>query len=366
MISILQENAVKALTELSRIVENKPVIPVMAYVAITSEDSRLAMTTSNPDMWLTWWIGAKIDTPMNALLPAKFLLKVLKAVSPEIARLRVGENHDVVLNCGNSTATIKGLDPESYIAIPEMLGKTCEIDGAEFRTMINEVAYMASHEDTRPILRGVYLRLENDTITLAASDQYRLAERTAHLDMSVATPVETVLPAESLQTIVKMLEKDAGNIDLAITDETTQFHTRWFDATVKAIPGRFPDYRAAIPRSSNREITVCREDLLTACKRVEVFTKDNGGSALFVGVSNTLAVSANNKECGTFESKIDGMITGDAIHCRLNLSHILDSLKAVKDERITLSTNGSSNAVIMRSEGREDLINVHMPMYSTT
>jgi DNA polymerase-3 subunit beta len=365
-VTFLQENAARAFKRLAQVVDNKPSMAVLGNVLMESQDERLRLTAVSGDFnfWLTYTIGAKVDAPLRATVPVKFTKQVIENLSRE----RVELCHDIntvtaALTCGNSSAEIKGIDPEEFPPVPAMRPPQFVMDATTFKRMVLEVAHAFAKEDNRPFLTGINMHLEGQKMTLATADGYRLAMQEAEFGCTFAEPVDVTITGSALVKMVKMLDKDEHDISISATGENVQFQTRNFDATIACVPGRYPDFKAIIPRTYASVAALYRDELVTACKRVAVFAKDNAYSVSLKAKDNRLVLRARSAERGHFESALDCALEGPPVEFSCNVTYLLEAAKTWKEERAILKFNGPANPVVIRPQGHaQNALEVLMPM----
>jgi DNA polymerase-3 subunit beta len=374
-ISVLQENLQKALSAATRAVDNRPTLPVLANVLLATEDSRLRVSATNLEMSITTWIGAKIHDPGSITLPAKTLNELVSNLSPE----RVDMNLDPVsmtvnVRCGATNSNIKGIDADEFPMVPESQDPDLMMPARVLREMIKHTEFAAAKDESRPILTGIYTRLEENTITMAAADGYRLAVRTAEIDTRFPNPVEMVIPARTLSEVARIIGDDDESVAINLPGERdlVMFQTQYTEVSSQLLEGRFPDFSAIIPRSYSTFTTIETSDLLRAAKRAEIFARDNANSAKIAitppsspGDAGEMLVIGKSQERGDNEGMLQASIEGEELEIAFNIKYLIDVLNVIQEDRVVIESNGSANPGVVRPEGREDFIHVIMPMSTT-
>ncbi len=168
-VSVLQENLYKGLATVSRAIQSRPTLPILANVLLSTDDARLQLSATNLELGITAWIGAKVEQDGSITVPAKTLQELVATLPPE----RVDIDLDVRtltmhLRCGAKSANIKGMDATEFPRVPEFDAEhAIAVKGDVFKEMIDQVVFAAAKEDNRPILTGILMRFEGDVLTLA-------------------------------------------------------------------------------------------------------------------------------------------------------------------------------------------------------
>lgn len=374
--SVLQENLARGLSIVSRAVDSRPTLPVLANVLLATEESRLKLAATNLEMSITTYIGAKVEKGGSITLPAKMFSELVNNLSPERVDLTLdAATQTVNVRCGATNSNVKGIAATEFPMIPQGGENALMIPGRVLKDMILQTVFAAAKEDNRPILTGIYTQIDGDVLTMAAADGYRLAVRTTRLEgVNFDKPLEMVIPARSLSEVARIISEEDEEVGITLPGErdVVMFHMHSTDITSQLLEGRFPDFGAIIPKNYSTATTVYTTDLLRACKRAEIFARDSANSArLFVkppsgpGEPGEIMVVGKSAERGDNEGMIDASVEGEALEASFNIRYLIDVLTVVPDERVVLESNGPAHPGVIRPDGRDDFITVIMPMSVT-
>jgi DNA polymerase III subunit beta len=376
-LSVLQENLARGLGIVNRAIESRPTMPVLGNVLLETEDARLKLAAVNMSlgMGITCWIGAKVETSGTITLPSRTFTDLVNNLSPERVDLALDSATQTVnLRCGGTKANIKGIDADEFPPLPRGGSDDIVIEGKILKEMISQTVFAAAADDNRPILTGIHTRLEGNTLTMTASDGYRLAVRTAKLEHTFDTPVEMVIPGRSLGEVGRIISDDDHDVRISLPGEREiiMFHMNNVEVSSQLLEGKFPDVRSIIPRSYSTATVVYTSDLLRACQRAEIFARDNAYSGrLYVkppkgpGEPGEVLVASKSAERGDNEGMIDASVEGEPLDISFNIKYLIDVLRVITDERVVLESNGAANPGVIRPENRDDFIHVIMPMSVT-
>lgn len=375
-LSVLQENLARGLSIVSRAVETRPTMPVLANVLLKTEDARLKLVGVNMSLGLgiTCWIGAKVDVEGSITLPAKTLADLVNNLSPERVDLLLDvPTQTVSLRCGATKANIRGIDADEFPPVPEGSGGDFTVQGKALKEMINQTAFAAASDDSRPILTGLYTQLKDNTLTMAAADGYRLAVRTTEIEQNFPQLLDMVIPAKSLIEVARVVGDDE-EVVVTLPDKRNivMFQTQSVEISSQLLEGKFPDFKAIIPRGYSTSTVMYTSDLLRACQRAEIFARDSAYSGrLYVqpprapGEPGEVLIVGKSAERGDNEGMLDAAVEGEPLDISFNIKYLIDVLRVIQDERVILESNGAANPGVLRPENRNDFIHVIMPMSVT-
>src|SRR5690349_17410278 len=207
-LSCLQENLKRGLAVVSHAVAGKSTLPVLSNILLATDDGRLKLAATNLELGITCWIGAKVDEEGAVTVPAKLLSDVVGGLPNDKVTLALDARSVTVnLTCARFANNIKGIEAEEFPVIPSITDRepTVTLPPDILRETIDQVAFAAASDDSRPVLAGVLVRLRGSEAIFAATDGYRLAKRTVALPEPVATPQEFIVPARALVELARIL-----------------------------------------------------------------------------------------------------------------------------------------------------------------
>ena len=371
IVSVLQENLANSLNIVTKAVDSNPPLPVLANVLLETEDSRLKISATNLDMSISVWIGAKVEQSGSITLPARTLSEYVNMLSRERVDMRLDTaTHTMQMRCGIQTSSIRGIDADEFPPINHNETPDLQLEGETLREMILQTAFAAAREQNRPILTGVFLQLEGNTMTMAAADGYRLAVRTAEISESFDERRDMVVPARTMSEIARIVEDD-HEVGLALPNQrnSVTFFAPNVLVSAQILDGRFPDFASIIPRSFVTSTVMYTNDLLVVCQRAEIFARDNANSAslsvkpaLNPGEPAEVLIVGKSAERGDSEGMLDATAEGEALDISFNIKYLIDVLRVIKEERVIFQSNGPENPGVLKPENREDFVHVVMPM----
>ncbi|HYY54810.1 MAG TPA: DNA polymerase III subunit beta [Candidatus Dormibacteraeota bacterium] len=369
-VSVLQENLARGLQTVARAVATRSTLPILANVLLRTDDGRLKLTTTNLEIGVNAWIGAKIEDQGGVTVPAKLFADFVNSLPPGQVDLALNVRTKTLhVQSASYEANIKGIDAEEFPPIPTIPDRpTTRVAQRVLRQMINEVAFVAATDDSRPVLTGVLTRLEGDEVTLVAADPYRLGIRRGSLLSKVDPPIEVIIPARSLFELARVIADDDAPLEVAVTQNKSQviFHTADVDLVTRLIEGQFPNYRQVIPASFTTRVVVERDELLKATKLASYFARDAANIVrLAVNPQNgspPLVVSANAAEVGDNVSRVEASVEGNGVQIAFNARFLSEALASLTAPEVALELGGALAPGVLKVVGEQSYLHVVMPL----
>jgi DNA polymerase-3 subunit beta len=372
-ISCLQENLKKGLATVSHAVAGKSTLPVLSNVLLATDRGRLKLAATNLEVGITCWIGAKVEEEGAVTVPAKLLSDVIGGLPNDRVTLTLDPRTvSTEVTCARYKSNIKGIEAEEFPVIPTIADRnpTVTLPPDLLRETIDQIAFAAASDDSRPVLAGVLIRLKGQEAVFAATDGFRLAKRTIELPEPIAEPAEFIVPARALSELSRILGDTEGDVEITVTPSGGQvlFHTETTDLVSRLIDGKFPDFERIIPTSYATRSVFDTQEMLKAVKLASFFanasqsivkcTLESGGE---IGPGK-LIISANAAEVGDNTGELDGMVHGEGGPIALNVKYLADALAAMKTPQVAMETQTPRSPGVFKPVGQEGYVHLVMPM----
>ena len=364
-IKIIQEKLAKALNHVSKVVAGgRATLPILNNVLIRVDDKKVSLTTTNLDMAVVDYLSV-IDSKNGVVtVPARLIAEFVANLPKGETVTLTAENETVTVKTDRYNSVLNGTLADDFPELPGMdEGKTVKftLSVEDFKTGLSQVMVAASNDMARPALTGVYFNTTDDTLYVAATDGYRLAER--KLVEKVGVEVAAVVPAASLRAVLSLLDDNVEEVEILFDEAQVKFRLNEVEVTSKLVDGSFPDYRQLIPKDSEIKVDLKRDELVRVTKLAALFAREVGGSVVcstkaedgtFAIASVANELGENNSEIKT-EVEVDGKVT-------LNSRFLLDALNVLEGKTVKVGFSNKLDPIVLKSEQDAGYIHIIMPL----
>ena len=217
-VSVLQENLARGLNIVSRAVSTRSTLPVLSNVLVATDEGRMRLSATNLEMGITCWIGAKIEEEGSTTVPARTFTELVSTLTGQNVEMSLTVRIQTLnVRSGSSNTDLKCIDSQEFPPLPATdLADGIELNVADFKGMIQQVVFAASTDEARPILTGVLVTVQDNHLTLAAADGFRLSVRTAELSNPITKPISAVIPGRALSELARIAEDGEENVTMAL------------------------------------------------------------------------------------------------------------------------------------------------------
>ncbi|MBM2832634.1 MAG: polymerase beta subunit [Dehalococcoidia bacterium] len=371
-LTCLQENLSKGLSIVGRAIGTRTTLPITNNVLLTAEESRFRLCATNLEMAITCWIGSKVDRAGSITVPARLLSEFIASLPNDKVDIELPpKGRTLQLHCARFEARISGIEAEDFPPIPQVEGLTATIEASALRQGIAQVAFAAAADESRPVLTGIHCDFEEDRLTLASADGFRLAVHKTTLASPVSGKAAVIIPARSMAELSHLLSDEDEKVEIRINVQKSQalFKFKNLEMVSQLIQGNFPNYNQLIPKNYATRAEVGVADFLRATKAASTFARDGSG-ILRVQVTpgaeltpGKVAVSARAEEIGDNMGEIDATVKGETAKIAFNSKYLLDVLNAIGQGQVALETTTPSSPGVIRPIGQDNYVHVIMPMF---
>ena len=374
-ISCLQENLAKGLNIVGRAVASRSTLPVLSNVMLATDNGQLKLSATNLEIGVNCWVGAKVEEEGAITVPARLLGEFVSSLPPERIDMQLDETTQTLnLKCARFESNMRGIDAQEFPLVPSATDGEAAInlEPESLRTMIDQVVFAAATDESRPILTGVLVQFDEDNLTMAAADGFRLSVKATKLNQPFGDVTDVIIPARALVELARISGDQEQPVEVIITQARKQilFHLQNIDLVSQLIEGKFPDYNQIIPKGYATRSVMETSGFLKAARVSHLFARDSAniiklevipaGDELMNGRITLVATSA---ELGDNVAEIDASIEGDPLEIAFNAKYLIDVLSIIDSPQVVLETSAASSPGVLRPVGDDQFTHVIMPMH---
>ncbi|MEY8462835.1 DNA polymerase III subunit beta [Streptococcus merionis] len=371
--SINKTYFLQALNTTKRAISHKNAIPILSTVKIDVTQEGITLTGSNGQISIENFIASKeenagllITDTGSILLEATFFINVVSSLPDVILDFKEIEKNQIVLTSGKSEITLKGKDAEQYPRLQDMQTENPLIlETKVLKDVINETAFAASLQESRPILTGVHLVLsDNQFLKTVATDSHRLSQRKLSLEKK-SDNFDVVIPSRSLREFSAVFTDDIETIEIFFSNNQILFRSENISFYTRLLEGNYPDTDRLIPIDFNTVIIFDRDRLRSAMERARILSNatQNGTVKLEVA-SGLVSAHVNSPEVGQVHEELEVVnLSGEDLTISFNPTYLIDALKAMDSEQVTVSFISAVRPfTLVPSEDQEEFIQLITPV----
>jgi len=357
------------LQAVSRVINNKNALPILDDVLFDLSGNELTLTASDGETTIRTSIEVdNVEGAGKVASAAKLLLETLKEFSEQPLAFTIDENNFAVsMVSQNGTYSFVGVNGNEYPEMPaaEADARSIAMPANILQSAIEKTIFCTADDDLRPVMNGIFFDIAEDKVTMVATDAHRLVRYT-NTGVQSGVAANFILPKKPAGLLKNLLAKEEEEVKVTFGAKNARFE---FGSTIivcRQIEGRFPNYNAVIPQGNQNVVTVDRQTMINACKRVAVFA-NNGTAQLRLALSeNQIKISAQDIDFSTSaEETISCDYNGTPMAIGFKAPFLIDLLGSIASADVQLKLADPARAgLILPVENveNEDILMLLMPM----
>lgn len=361
-LQVTQENLNRALNVVARVANTRNQLPILANVLIKTSDGRLSISATNLDIAITQYIGAKVNDEGSITVPARLMQDFIGSLPSGTISLELKDTK-LDIRTDKYQSVVNGILADDFPVMPSIQGgQSWNIPSSELKRALQQVVFAASNDESRPVLTAVLLHTVDGKLCVAATDSYRLAEKTLG---SHKINNQLLIPASSMNDLLRILDDSADEVRITHDEQQVLFVVGDVELVTRLVDGKYPDYRKLIPEKFEYSAVVKRAEFINVAKVSSLFARESAGSVTIHldEETKTLSIHSIASQLGENTSEATGKISGNG-DITLNSRYLLDGLNAFQSEDIMFGFNGKLEPTILKDPAGGDYVHIVMPLKS--
>ena len=334
----------------AKAISNRPPVPVLSGLLIEAQQGGLRISGFDYEKSARTQVAAEVETPGNVLLQGKMFADIIRKFGKKPVTIEVNGSK-ATLKSGSALFTMQTMPVAEFPPMPDLPPVAGTVDGDAFAAAVGQIIGAASTDDSVAILMNVQLITEGDTLTLRATDRYRLADVEIPWK-SAGADLELILPAPWLQAAVKTM---AGDASILASESIVGIRTGNRATTSNVVDGDFPKIKTLFPASTPSTVTVNRQALADVLGRVSLVAERNTPVRIETK-DGTMTVEAGTGEDAQGQESLPCAVDGDDVVSAFNPGYLAWSLAATPSEEVDLGFQGPKPMLITGHEGLRHLL----------
>ena len=361
-ITCTTEHLQDAVLTTERFIGRHITLAILSHLLFKASDRKITINATNLEMGIEYTVPGKIIKTGVVAVPAKLLSQILQSLPDETVTLEA-KTHQLILHTPSSDITLHGANPEDFPSLPIIHPEfEFTINATLFTEAIQQVIPAIAASTVKPELTGILISASPHTLTFAATDSFRLAEKTLNGLDGVLWAAECIVPARALQELLRTVTPGA-ELKVAVGEHQIVF--TWNETRIlsRLIDGSYPPYRTIIPKGYESTIVVARAELIQKIRLAAVFSSRLNDVTLTFSPTE-LSVATTNAESGDSTARLAAKGRGAAGSVMFNYRYLSDGIEAAGGENAALHLNGVTGAALIQNPNDTSFSYFLMPIRS--
>ncbi len=369
--TIKKELLLNALNKVSKAISTKNLIPVLAGIKFELKKKKLTLTASDNDITIQTTIDStneddfKVEQEGSIIIQGKYVLDIVRKLPDKYINIEVVDELKILIYTENSEFNLNGISESEYPNIGlEESKKKVHIKASVFKDIVNQTAFAASNEESKPVLTGINFNIVGDVLECNSTDSYRLARKVVKLDSTSEENYNIVIPSHNILEFSRIIDDEDGDIELHIFNNKILFKTGNLKFESRLINGTYPNTSNLLPDDSYLVVSTNLNAFYDVIDRVSILTSDKEKNIVTLETKgNTLILKSSSVEIGRVEEKMPITKNNDEdIKISFSAKYMMEALKSFSTETVDIHFVGEIKPILIKSSEDETLTQLVLPI----
>ena len=349
----IRSNIKDAVSVIEKAVGENANLPVLKNILIEAENSTITFSSTNLEIAINHRVAGKVIEDGKITVPVSLFSSLINNIQSDRLNFEKKENN-LEIATDNYSAMINGLSAEDFPITPKIKSEESfiEIKAMFLREAIQQVTVAAQFSDLRPELNSVLFHFSLESLVLAATDGFRLTEKSIPANLFTTKnkePFKILVPLRTSLEISRIL-RDEEMVRIYWDENQILFKTDQTELISRLTEGNFPDYSGIVPHEFSAEVVVDRDEFLNAIKLAGVFGQKNSEVKIKIHQNKkAIEISSADQSLGENNNILPAKIKGDVQDVYFNWRYLSDPIKAIKGQDLFLGLQDEAGAALIRA-----------------
>jgi len=372
-ININRQYFIEQLNHCLKAISPRTTLPILNGIKIDVKDDHMILTGSDSEISIEITIPVEVDNEEvleiheagAVVLSGRFFVDIIKKLSGDFVQLETNDAFQTKITASKSEFNLSGNNPDQYPLLPDVSDEeSLVISASVLKNVINQTNFAVSLSETRPVLTGVHWQFDNDEITFTATDSHRLALRRLTGEQFNNDNSDAIIPGKSLTELNKIINDTDEEVELHLSQNQVLFSYGNMRFISRLLEGNYPDTSRLFPENYETKVTVNNAEFYHAIDRVSLLAREGGNNVIRMSVNtDSVELSSNSPEVGTVNEDINtGEIEGEGLKISFNSKYMMDALKAINNEDVTIEFYGTMRPFTLKSSESDEVVQLILPI----
>ncbi|MEG2457817.1 MAG: DNA polymerase III subunit beta [Bacilli bacterium] len=366
---IEKEIILKELTNVSRALSSKNIIPVLNGIKFEVNSNGLYLTATDNDITIKTFIDKKeikeIKEEGSIIINGKYLLEIIRKIPEKLIEIKETDGFKAVISTTNSKYDLNCFSLNDFPTI-DLTEKDnfISLQTDILKQVINETSFATSTQESRPLLTGINIKIIDDNFECIATDSYRLAKKILKLDKPCEEPVNIVIPSRNINELIKIFDDEISTVELHLFKNKVLFKYKNVLFQSSLLNGSYPNTDTFIPTEFNIQLEVDLDTLYNVIDRASLLSQSKDKNiVVFEKTDNQIIITSSSIEIGKVEEKMSvNTIKGDNLKISFSARFMMEALKSFNSDKVVLLLNGEIKPIVIKETTDGTLTQLILPI----
>lgn len=365
-ITATKENLLYGVSAVQKAVSTKNTLPILSCIKIEAKGNMLYFSATDLEMGIQCHVPGEVIYEGIVVVPARYFSDIVRKLPDSSITLQLVGDNDLVIQYENSQMNLKTFPAADFPNLPDVKGdEEINIKTDIFRQMIKQSVFAAGTDEGRPLFTGILCETGEGKLRMVATDTHRLALKQGEVVKTTDKLSSFIIPAKMLSELARLMFEDNEVCYISLTKNLASITVSNIRIICRLLDGQFPNYRQVIPTQYKSKIMLKTKSLQDAVERISLFTMTNDSSkTIQIKIEDNKIVISSQSDLGQGYEQLSIEFEGDPVAIAFNSRYLLDVLKIMESDMLSLEFTGPLSPCIMRPAESENFLYLLLPVRS--
>lgn len=352
-----------AMNTVSKAISNRTANPILSCMLLKTEGKDLYLIGTDLELSIKSKINANIISEGSLALDAKLFPEIIRRLPEGLVEVSSASNNFATIKCGKLEYKLAGMNGEEYPELPQVEKNNCVVMFQDdLRNMIKSTIFSIATEETKPTLMGELLEIEGNDATLVAVDGFRISAKKGTVNNNAGS-ISAIIPGKNMSELSKILSTDKEDkMNVYFTERNVLFELDNSIIISRLVEGKFINYKQNLVDNYQTSIKVDKMSLLNSVERISLISGIDKKQPIKLEIENGNLILSSNTTAGEGHEELDITTEGPELSIAFNPRFLLDVLRVIDEDEVTLTFNNSLSPCIIKSESNNTFKYLVLPL----
>ncbi|TRM11060.1 DNA polymerase III subunit beta [Lentibacillus cibarius] len=371
---IQRDQLISSVQDVMKAISAKAAVPILTGMKIDAKVNGITLTGSDSDISIESYIPTEEDGIVHVeqieegsiVVQARYFPDIIRKLPEKTVEIEADSSLNVTIRSGKAKFNLNGQDADEYPKLPKLqTDDSFELQSDLLKSLIKQTGFAVSTMETRPILTGVNVKVEDDTLHFTATDSHRLAARNVPVNDVSGQFSNIVVPGKSLNELYKILDDKGEKVEISVTSNQILFRTKHLHFLSRLLDGNYPETSRLIPEKSQTKLHVKTKELIDTIDRASLLARDERNNVVKLTTKDhqVLQITSNSPEVGQAAEEVSVQaMEGEDLKISFSSRYMLDALKAIEDDEVIIEFTGAMRPFIIKPANGDPILQLILPV----
>jgi DNA polymerase-3 subunit beta len=330
-----KESLLNGINIVQRAVSTKTSLPILEGILLNADD-KFKLTGNDLEIGIECFVDADVRSTGSIVIKSKMFGDIVRKLPDSEVLIEVKENNLVIIECENSHFELKGINPSGYPNLPVVdKDNVLTLSQGDLKDMIRQTVFAVGTDENRPVLTGSLIEVKSSELIFVSIDGFRIALRRKTINSQIED-LSVIVPGKALNEISKILQPVDEEVLIYNSNNQIVFDTKSWKIVSRLIEGKFLNYNSLLNKEFETKVIINIKEFQASLERASLISMNDKNSPVKLFITDDKMIITSTAELGAVREEIKVEKEGNNLEIGYNPDYLIDSLKAIDDERTAI------------------------------